>query len=160
MATKVNGIFPTVCAAFFLFITVSTIACFRWENAEVEFEREIWGQKTDNVWYHEKKFGMAIWLVRHYGFVGKTREDICRDFFDNDAEKFNRAMKNNVIGFELRNKSQKFLFYKYHDETALHSDACMKIYFEDDIVSKAEIEELMNGKWLVSHRDPDPKTKA
>ena len=118
---------------------------------QIVFDSAVFNKIEEPIWLPPEKYGMALWLLNHYDFLGKSKEEICRDLYAGKAKMLTSDLADDVISIPLRNKSIRFWGLPvYYDETREIVDAYMKIYLQADIVRKVELVELdSEKKWVL-----------
>lgn len=116
---------------------------------KVEFDAHLWNS-VDEFVYPEEKYGMAIWLIDNKQLVGLSEDELCRELYSEDRDSLKADLGDEMISIPLRNRKERFGPFSYYDEHFEVIDAYMNIYMDNNIVVKAEIEELKNGVWQVT----------
>jgi|GEM_PF-3130705 len=142
-----------LCVIGFLAIAL-TIGLAAWQihrisRRQVPFEAGVWNQ-IDEFVYPREWCKMALWLIEHYDFIGKTSEEICKDLYNGDSGKMQQDWEGGTITMSLRNRIERFLFLEWYDEHVFVIDAQMRIELEGDVVKSVVIEEIKEHGWVVT----------
>ena len=60
---------------FVLLVFVLSLSGCKGEPKQIEFDKSQWDE-FDAGLYSENRYGMALWLIENYDFIGKTKEEI------------------------------------------------------------------------------------
>ncbi len=140
---KLRGIVLFGLLSVFIFTACNTSA------HEVEFDAQIWNGIEEFI-YPEEKYGMALWLIDNKQLVGLSTDELCNELYNGDTDRLKSDTDNEIISIPLRNRKEHFGPFSYYDEHFEVIDAYMKIYTDNDITVKVEIEELKDSVWIVS----------
>ena len=134
------------CAVFIIFVSMLSVMAYRTYTSGTPFDCATWN-RVEDLFHSEEKYDMALWLMKHYDFMGKSIEEIRNDLCG--GKPLHGAVANDLLSIPLRNKGTRIWFFKYFDETHQVIDAYMNIYFKDSCVVRVEIVELRNHEWHV-----------